>query len=327
MWNKEFQPVSELKKIRNGPCLALLKRGGPAQKSTGKVVADIEYGGKDDFSIEEKDGENYGGMYVDAMGHVTSSSSSSSSSSSAAAAAAAEAANDDVDEGDDGDEMDIDDNDEGESIYSCDEENDGSDDEGTSKENLDEVIEKPDAAIGVHAGAPTPARSDVDIIRSVLDVNHVGEEHLSVEAISIPPPDILKSVTPVFDTSTSNVTSTVEREGEGEGEVVFWHMGDTTEDLMERARVIALTPIKAEEVVVRVKVAVEVGVEVGVVEVSPEAKEEAQEQEHGLGQGQKQQQELNLTDNTLTTMKSEYDDTRSNMEITRSELDCEKKSE
>ena len=258
---------------------------------------------------------------------VLAAAAAAAAASSAAAAAAAEAANDDVDEGDDGDEMDIDDNDEGESIYSCDEENDGSDDEGTSKENLDEVIEKPDAAIGVHAGAPTPARSDVDIIRSVLDVNHVGEEHLSVEAISIPPPDILKSVTPVFDTSTSNVTSTVEREGEGEGEVVFWHMGDTTEDLMERARVIALTPIKAEEVVVRVKVAVEVGVEVGVVEVSPEAKEEAQEQEHGLGQGQKQQQELNLTDNTLTTMKSEYDDTRSNMEITRSELDCEKKSE
>ena len=128
-----------------------------------------------------------------------------------------------------------------------------------------------DVDVVVHAGAPTPTINDADINRSVCDVIHVGEERLSVETIRIPLPDTLEAVTPVCgtSTSTSNGISTVE--GEGEGEVVFWHMGDNTQDVIERARVVALTPIKAEEAVVRVEVEVEV------VEISPEAKDEEQD--------------------------------------------------
>ena len=102
---------------------------------------------------------------------------------------------------------------------------------------------------------------------------------------------------------------------------MFWHLGGTTEDVIERARVIALTPIKAEEAVVRVEVEVEIEVEV--VEISPEAKDEDQDHEQEVGQ----EQELNPIVNSSTTMKSEYDDTGNNMETTRSEQDCEKISE
>ena len=284
MWNKDSRPVNELRKIRNGPCLAQQKRGGPAQKSTGKVNADIEYGGKEDFSIEEKEGEHTEGLNNLAAASGSSSSSFSSSSSSAAAVAG----NDDDDN--DGDDNDDDDGDDCETIYSCDEEND----EETNDSDDDIAMkEQPVAPIEENADGPVPVpasnSSGTDMDRAACGVGHLGEEHLSEEAVSTSIPDTVESERPVC--AAPSCSSLVE------GEVVFWHAGETAADVIKVPALVEAMSVVKEETVQ--------GEEVIEISIS--------DTEHGA---------CPMSDD-LMPINSEYDDKMNDMDIPASEVDCQ----
>ena len=299
VWNKDSRPVNELRKIRNGPCLAQQKRGGPPQKSTGKVVADIGYGGKEDFSIEGKEGEHTEGMNNVAAAASGSLSSSSSSSAAAALADNYDDDNDsdrgDNDDGDDngGDDDDVD-GDDCETIFSCDEEND---EEINDSDNDTAIKEQPVVSVkentDVHLPAPVPActSSGTDIKRAVCGVGHVGEEHSYKEAVSASILDTVQAERLVC--APSSCSSGVE------GEVVFWHAGETAEEVIE-----APTLVEAMSVIKEVPV---LGEEEEVTEVP------SRETVHRA---------CPMSDDVIE-IRSEYDDNMNGLDIPDCEVDCQ----